>query len=89
MHICDMFDEIFIMDSRGPVKSFFKYLNLYHFFYVTFHFWKFYGVLGNGLSPGPEKVAHNDQELKSKLWKKLKIESVQNHFQHERSDSPQ
>jgi len=47
------------MDSRGPVKSLFKYLNLHHCFDVTFHLWKFHEVLGSGLRPGHEKVAHN------------------------------
>ena len=58
-HICDMFDKIPVMASRGPVKSLFNYLHLYHCFEVTFHFYKFHGVLGSGLSHGPEKVAQN------------------------------
>jgi len=27
MHICDMFDEISVMASRGPIKSLFNYLH--------------------------------------------------------------
>ena len=54
-HICDMFDEMPIMASRGSIKSLFKYLHLYHCFDVTFHFWKFHGVMGSGLNPGLEK----------------------------------
>jgi len=30
LHICDMFDEMPIMASRGPVKGLFKYLLLQH-----------------------------------------------------------
>ena len=41
MHISDIFDEIPIMASRGPTKSLFKYLHLYHCFDVTFHLGKF------------------------------------------------
>lgn len=37
MHICDMFDEMLVMASRGPTKSLFKYLHLYHCFDVTFN----------------------------------------------------
>ena len=57
MHICDMFDEIHVMASRGLVISPFKYLNLYHCFDVTYKFWKFHEVLGSGLSPSLDKVA--------------------------------
>jgi len=57
IHICDMFDEIPVMASRGLVKYLFKYLHLYHCFYVTFNFWKFHEVMGSGLRPGPENVA--------------------------------
>ena len=59
MHICDMFDEIPMKASRGPFKSLFKYLHLYHYSIVILHFWKCHGVLGSDLSPGPEKVAQN------------------------------
>lgn len=51
LHICDMFDKMPFMASRGPVKSF----HLYHCFNVTFHFQKFQEVLGSGFNPGPEK----------------------------------
>ena len=57
MHICDMFGEMAVMACRGPFKSLLKYLHVYHCFDVTCHFWKFHGVLGSGLSLGPEKVA--------------------------------
>ena len=36
MHICDMFDEMFVMASRGPVNSLFKYFNLYIFLMLLF-----------------------------------------------------
>lgn len=58
-----MFDEMSVMASRGPFKSLFKYLHLYHCFDVSFHFWKFHEVLGSGLRPGPENVAHNPRSL--------------------------
>jgi len=38
MHICDMFNKMYVMASRGLVKSLFNYLHLYGFFYVTFNF---------------------------------------------------
>ena len=57
MHVFEMFDEMHVMDSRDLVRSLFKYFHLYHCFHVNFHFWKFHGVLGSGLSPGLEKVA--------------------------------
>jgi len=44
MHICDIFDKMPVMISRGPVKYFFKYLQFYHCFDVNFHFWKFWAV---------------------------------------------
>jgi len=59
LHICDLFDEIPVMASRGPIKSLFKYLHLYHFFDITFNLWKFHELLGSGLSPCLEKVAQN------------------------------
>jgi len=37
LHIFDMFYEIHVMVSRGPVKSLFKKFHLYHFFVVIFH----------------------------------------------------
>jgi len=38
LHICDMFDEMPVMASRGPVKGWFKYLHLHHYFVVIFLF---------------------------------------------------
>lgn len=37
MHICDMFDEIPVMASRGPLKYLFNYFLQYHCFDVNFH----------------------------------------------------
>lgn len=56
IHIRDMFDEMFVMVSKGPVKSMFKYLHLYLCFNVTFHFWKIHEVSRSGLRPSPEKL---------------------------------
>lgn len=70
MHIYDMFDEMPIMASRGPVKSLLKYLHFYMCFDVTFNFWKFHRVLGSGLSPGPKKVAPNLESLAKKYLEK-------------------
>ena len=47
VHICDVFDEIPFMASRGPFKSLFKNLYWYHCLYVSFHFYKFHEVLGS------------------------------------------
>lgn len=47
MHICDMFDEIPVMASKGPVKSLFKNLHWYHCLYAFFHLCKFHEVLGS------------------------------------------
>ena len=37
LHMCDMFDKMPVMASRGPIKYLFKYLHLYDCFNVTFH----------------------------------------------------
>lgn len=63
MHIYEMFNEMHVMASRGLFKSLFNYFHLYHFFYVTFHLWKFHGVLGDGLSSHPKKVVQNLESL--------------------------
>ena len=47
MNICDMFEEMFVMASRGLVKSLFKNLYWHHCLYVSFHFYKFHDVLGS------------------------------------------
>jgi len=38
MHICDMFDKMFVMASRALIKSLFKYLQLASLFqfYLSF-----------------------------------------------------
>jgi len=36
MHIYDMFDEMPVMASRGPIKSLFKNLHWHHCLYVFF-----------------------------------------------------
>ena len=38
LHICDVFDEMPIMASRGPVKGLFKYLLLHHYFPIILLF---------------------------------------------------
>jgi len=38
LHICDMFDEMSIMASRGLVKGFFKYLLFHHCFPIILLF---------------------------------------------------
>jgi hypothetical protein len=60
LHICDMFDEMPVMASRGPVKVLFKYLLLHHFSFVIFfsegviEFWAVTWALGlkKWLNPG-------------------------------------
>lgn len=46
VHICDMFDEIPIMASRGLVKYLFMNLHCHHCLFVSFHFYKFHEVMG-------------------------------------------
>ena len=58
-----MFGEMLVMASRGLIKSLFKCLHFYHYFYVTFNFWKFHGVLGSGMSPRSEEVSQNPELL--------------------------
>lgn len=57
MHICDIFVEMIVMASRGPIKSLFNNLHLYNYSIVIFKLWKSHGILDNDLSLGPEKVA--------------------------------
>jgi len=59
MHICEMFDEMFFIGSRGLIKSLFQYLHLYHCFNVTFHLWKFHEVLGSCMRCEPKNMAQN------------------------------
>jgi len=40
LHICDMFDEMNVMDSRVPIKVVFKYLHFHYCFIVIFIFLK-------------------------------------------------
>jgi len=56
MHICDMFNEIPVTNSRGPFNSLIKCFHYYLCFDVIYHFWKFHEVLGNGLRPSHEKL---------------------------------
>jgi len=38
LHICDMFNKMAAMASRGKIKPLFKYLHQYRCFDVVFHF---------------------------------------------------
>jgi len=69
MYICDMFYEIPIMASRGPVKSLIKCLHQYLCFDVIYHFSKFHEVLRSGLSLGTEKW-HKIRVIGSQLAEK-------------------
>jgi len=71
-----MFDEIPVMDSRGPMKYLLKYLHLYHFLDVIFHLWKFHGVLDNVLSPGPEKGAQNPESIAQNYLEKSLVTHI-------------
>ena len=75
LHVCDMFDEIPVMTSRGQVKSLFKIFHYYLCFYAIYHLWKFHEVLGSDLILGPEKVAldlgslaHNSLKKATVTW---------------------
>jgi len=68
-----MFDNMPIMATSDLVKSLFNYLHLYHCFDFTFNFWKFHGVLGNGLIPSPKTVAQNQESLAQNYLDKSSI----------------
>jgi len=73
LHVDDLFDKMSVMVSRDPVEYLFKYFHLCHCFDVTFHFWKFHGVLGSGLSPDPVKVAQNPESLAQNYLEKSPV----------------
>lgn len=58
-----MLGKILAMAIRGPIKSLFAYLYLYHCFDVDFHLCKFNGVPGSGLSFDPQNVTQNLKSL--------------------------
>ena len=49
MHIYDMFNEILVMDSRGPKNFMFNNMHWYLCLYVSFHLCKFHEVIGSDL----------------------------------------
>lgn len=57
--------------SMRPLCSdmLFKYLHLKHCSDVSFHFWKFHGVLGSGLSLSPEKWHKIRSRSHKTTWK--------------------
>jgi hypothetical protein len=57
LHICDMFDKMLVMASRGLVKGLFNYFILHHCFPIILLFSRCHSILGSDLGSGPEKVA--------------------------------
>jgi len=52
-----MFDEIFVMASRGLVNVLLKLWHLLHCFPVIFSISSYNSIMGSGLGSRPEKVA--------------------------------
>ena len=65
LHACDMFDEMPIMDIRGPIKVLFNLLLLHHYFHVRLLLLSYHSILGSDLGSGPEKVSKILESLAS------------------------
>ena len=61
LHICDMFNKMSVMASRGLVKSLIRCFHYHLCFHVIYISWKFHGVLGTDLNCSPKKVAQNPE----------------------------
>lgn len=57
LHACDMFNEMFVMASRGIIKVLFNLLFLHHCFHVLLLFLSYHSIRGSDLGSGPEKVS--------------------------------
>lgn len=69
LRICNMFDEMLVMDSRVLFNRLFIYFLLHHNFPIILLLWRYYSIMCSDLGSRHEKVAEKPRDASKKLRK--------------------